>query len=231
MPSFSSILCLQFDNVRNKNADGMPLIMLLGGMVCGMSWLVFGLLLNDPNIYVSIIPGTVPQTTLNMGDREISSLGKPSVESKSANLANLNDPINYASYYFEKKKKKKKKKKKEEWKQLFNWCLCLVDAEYSRTDTDVRQISRGLPLWEQGEIRVKATCDNPLVFTVFTPGAFRQLYQRISRVDRDFLLSLPISSNFQHKLKKEFAHNSHTRNSQDVNAQDNWIRDAKFHLW
>jgi len=42
------ILCdlLQIGNVRLKNADGMPLIMLLGTLVCCACWLIYGLLLN-----------------------------------------------------------------------------------------------------------------------------------------------------------------------------------------
>ena len=43
----------QYNNFKNKNADGMPLIMLMGGCACAVSWLVYGLLLGDPNIYVS----------------------------------------------------------------------------------------------------------------------------------------------------------------------------------
>ena len=28
--------------------------MMLGGFLCGSSWLVYGMLLNDPNVYVSV---------------------------------------------------------------------------------------------------------------------------------------------------------------------------------
>jgi len=45
---------LQIGNIRLKNADGMPLIMLLGTLACCACWLVYGLLLDDPNIYVCI---------------------------------------------------------------------------------------------------------------------------------------------------------------------------------
>jgi solute carrier family 50 protein (sugar transporter) len=48
-----------YDNVCNKNADGMPIIMLVGGLACGTCWLVYGLMLNDPNIYAPNIPGIV----------------------------------------------------------------------------------------------------------------------------------------------------------------------------
>ena len=50
---------IQVDNFKNKNADGMPLIMLLSGGACSLSWLVYGLLLKDANVYVSLQPGTV----------------------------------------------------------------------------------------------------------------------------------------------------------------------------
>jgi len=43
----------QIGNIRNKNADGMPQIMLYGGLMCSSCWLVYGLMLNDPNVYVS----------------------------------------------------------------------------------------------------------------------------------------------------------------------------------
>ena len=43
----------QIGNIRNKNTDGMPQIMLLGGLACSSCWLVYGLMLNDPNVYVS----------------------------------------------------------------------------------------------------------------------------------------------------------------------------------
>lgn len=44
-------------NIKNKNTDGMPLIMLLGGLACSSSWLIYGLLLNDANVYQPNIPG------------------------------------------------------------------------------------------------------------------------------------------------------------------------------
>jgi len=43
----------QIGNIRNKNADGMPTVMLLGGLACSSCWLFYGYLLQDPNIYVS----------------------------------------------------------------------------------------------------------------------------------------------------------------------------------
>ena len=45
---------LQIGNVRLKNADGMPVIMLLGSLMCCSCWLVYGVMLSDPNIYVRI---------------------------------------------------------------------------------------------------------------------------------------------------------------------------------
>ncbi|ELT96332.1 hypothetical protein CAPTEDRAFT_226884 [Capitella teleta] len=57
------ILCLPIfeviSNFRNKNCDGMPLVMLAGGTVCGASWLFYGMLLDDPNIYAPNIPGVI----------------------------------------------------------------------------------------------------------------------------------------------------------------------------
>ena len=47
-------LMFQVGNIRNHNADGMPLVMTVMGLACGVSWLVYGLMLNDINIYVSI---------------------------------------------------------------------------------------------------------------------------------------------------------------------------------
>jgi uncharacterized protein with PQ loop repeat len=47
------MLFFQIENVQKKNADGMPLIMMMGSIVCSLCWLVFGLMLNDVNIYVS----------------------------------------------------------------------------------------------------------------------------------------------------------------------------------
>ncbi|KAK2144372.1 hypothetical protein LSH36_763g00003 [Paralvinella palmiformis] len=46
-------------NIRNKNADGMPTIMLLGGLACSSCWLLYGYLLDDPNVYVPNIPGLI----------------------------------------------------------------------------------------------------------------------------------------------------------------------------
>lgn len=46
---------LQYGNIRNQNADGMPQIMLYGGLLCSSSWLIYGLMLNDFNVYVSQI--------------------------------------------------------------------------------------------------------------------------------------------------------------------------------
>ena len=43
----------QIENIRNKNADGMPLVMMLGSLSCSTCWLFFGMMLNDVNIYVS----------------------------------------------------------------------------------------------------------------------------------------------------------------------------------
>jgi len=55
------IMCLPalevVQNVRQKNADGMPYIMLVGGMCCSSCWLIYGMMLNDPNIYTPNIPG------------------------------------------------------------------------------------------------------------------------------------------------------------------------------
>jgi len=51
---FSEFDPLQVGNIRLKNADGMPLIMLLCSIMCSSCWLVYGLMLNDPNIYVRI---------------------------------------------------------------------------------------------------------------------------------------------------------------------------------
>jgi len=55
------IMCLPalevVQNVRQKNADGMPLIMLVGGMCCSSCWLIYGMMLGDPNIYTPNIPG------------------------------------------------------------------------------------------------------------------------------------------------------------------------------
>eukprot|EP00918_Siedleckia_nematoides_P106264 GHVU01231917.1.p1 GENE.GHVU01231917.1~~GHVU01231917.1.p1 ORF type:complete len:214 (-),score=5.75 GHVU01231917.1:267-908(-) len=45
------------DNFQNKNADGIPLVMILGMLACGASWLTYGLMLNDVNIYAPNIPG------------------------------------------------------------------------------------------------------------------------------------------------------------------------------
>jgi len=45
---------LQIDNIRLKNADGMPLIMLLGSLMCCSCWFVYGLMLGDPTVYVCI---------------------------------------------------------------------------------------------------------------------------------------------------------------------------------
>ena len=47
------IIFIKVNNIRNKNADGMPPIMLFAGLLCGVSWLIYGLLLGDPNVYVS----------------------------------------------------------------------------------------------------------------------------------------------------------------------------------
>ena len=47
------IIFIKVNNVQNKNADGMPPIMLFAGLLCGVSWLIYGLLLRDPNVYVS----------------------------------------------------------------------------------------------------------------------------------------------------------------------------------
>lgn len=44
-------------NIRHKNADGMPAVMLIGGTVCSSCWLVYGIMLGDPNIYSPNIPG------------------------------------------------------------------------------------------------------------------------------------------------------------------------------
>lgn len=47
------LIFLQVSNIRNKNAEGMPAVMLTGGIVCSSCWLVYGIMLKDPNIYVS----------------------------------------------------------------------------------------------------------------------------------------------------------------------------------
>jgi solute carrier family 50 protein (sugar transporter) len=52
LPAFEVI-----GNIRHKNADGMPLIMLLGGLACSSCWLVYGTMLGDANIYAPNIPG------------------------------------------------------------------------------------------------------------------------------------------------------------------------------
>lgn len=52
LPAFEVI-----HNIRHKNADGMPTIMLLGGITCSSSWLIYGGMLGDPNIYTPNIPG------------------------------------------------------------------------------------------------------------------------------------------------------------------------------
>lgn len=52
LPAFEVI-----DNIRNKNANGMPAVMLIGGIICSTCWLTYGLMLNDPNIYTPNIPG------------------------------------------------------------------------------------------------------------------------------------------------------------------------------
>lgn len=33
----------------------MPFVMLVGGFVCGVAWLVYGILLEDPNVYVRVL--------------------------------------------------------------------------------------------------------------------------------------------------------------------------------
>jgi uncharacterized protein with PQ loop repeat len=43
----------QFNNFRHKHCDGMPFVMLAGGTLCSTSWLIYGMLLGDTNIYVS----------------------------------------------------------------------------------------------------------------------------------------------------------------------------------
>ena len=43
----------QVNNIRYKNADGMPAIMLLSAGASGLCWLIYGMMLEDPNVYVS----------------------------------------------------------------------------------------------------------------------------------------------------------------------------------
>lgn len=52
LPAFEVI-----NNIRNKNADGMPAVMLIGGILCSTCWLTYGIMLHDPNIYTPNIPG------------------------------------------------------------------------------------------------------------------------------------------------------------------------------
>jgi solute carrier family 50 protein (sugar transporter) len=52
LPAFEVV-----NNIRNKNADGMPLVMLLGGLACSSCWLLYGWMLKDPNIYAPNVPG------------------------------------------------------------------------------------------------------------------------------------------------------------------------------
>ncbi|CAH1797230.1 unnamed protein product [Owenia fusiformis] len=50
------------DNVKNRNGNGLPLIMVSGAIVCSISWLVFGLLLADPFVWGPNLPGLVLMT-------------------------------------------------------------------------------------------------------------------------------------------------------------------------
>ena len=43
---------LQLLNFTNKNSDGMDLIMWLGSLGCGLSWLTYGVMVDDVAIYV-----------------------------------------------------------------------------------------------------------------------------------------------------------------------------------
>lgn len=52
LPAFEVV-----SNIRNKNAEGMPPVMLIGGIICSSCWLIYGVMLNDPNIYSPNIPG------------------------------------------------------------------------------------------------------------------------------------------------------------------------------
>jgi len=46
-----------YGNIKNQNADGVPFIMLVGGLACSTSWLLYGLILNDFNVYIPNVPG------------------------------------------------------------------------------------------------------------------------------------------------------------------------------
>ncbi|CAD5118430.1 DgyrCDS7138 [Dimorphilus gyrociliatus] len=50
------------DNFKNKNANGMPPVMLIFGNICAISWLWYGILLGDINIYGPNIPGILLNT-------------------------------------------------------------------------------------------------------------------------------------------------------------------------
>lgn len=45
------------NNVVGKNADGVPLVMVLGSVACASCWLTYGIMLGDPNIYMPNYPG------------------------------------------------------------------------------------------------------------------------------------------------------------------------------
>ncbi|KAI0235718.1 hypothetical protein LSAT2_013796 [Lamellibrachia satsuma] len=41
------------NNFCKRNADGTPPVMVISGVACGLSWLIYGMMLHDPFVYVS----------------------------------------------------------------------------------------------------------------------------------------------------------------------------------
>ncbi len=59
-------LNIQIKNLHDKNSDGIPMVMVLGALACGCSWLIYGLMLNDPNVYVSLASARLGQFQKNL---------------------------------------------------------------------------------------------------------------------------------------------------------------------
>ncbi|KAK2189508.1 hypothetical protein NP493_104g00000 [Ridgeia piscesae] len=47
------------NNLRNQDANGTPTVMVVSGMAAALSWLVYGIMLRDPYIYVPNIPALI----------------------------------------------------------------------------------------------------------------------------------------------------------------------------
>ena len=51
--SYFNSYCWQYNNVTKRNCDGVPSVMVVSQALCSCSWLVYGYLINDPNVAVS----------------------------------------------------------------------------------------------------------------------------------------------------------------------------------